>query len=535
MPIVDLERVKEQGKRFVDGFTPGQKAMTILGVVAVVFAGMTFMKWASAPDYAPLYTGLSSQDAGAVTQALDSANVKYKLTGGGGTILVARQDVYKTRADLSTKGLPNGGGDSFALLDKQGITTDQFTRNVDYQRALQGELGKTIEAIDGVTSASVTLTIPQETVFVGANQDKPTAAVLVKSNGTMDDSTVQAIVHIVASSIPNMIPDDVTVADASGKVLHAPGVDSSAASGGEIEQKQQYETAIEKKVSDMIAATLGPGHAAVTVSADLDMSKSTSHNINYTNPNATGAPPAIQSSSKNTTLTQNGGNSTQGPLGVGNVTATPVAGSGTSNYKETDNTVNNAINSSVTDATTPPGTLKRLSVSVLLDNSKTNVTPADVTNIWQPQIANAAGILASRDGANAVQVTAIPFTDDAKKAAAAATTTPASASNPMFDLIKHVLTLLMIGLVLFFAWRAIKRAEANRTPLRVPIDLRELEAPTPNMLDAAALAAAVAAPAARRPLEPPPQTLEGEISELIERQPEEVAQTLRSWLADRRG
>jgi flagellar M-ring protein FliF len=93
----------------------------------------------------------------------------------------------------------------------------------------------------------------------------------------------------------------------------------------------------------------------------------------------------------------------------------------------------------------------------------------------------------------------------------------------------------MIGLVLFFAWRAIKRAEANRVPLRVPIDLRELEAPLSGSLDTGALAAAVAAPAARRPLEPAPQTLEGEISELIERQPEEVAQTLRSWLADRRG
>src|SRR5215470_2344883 len=97
MPVVDVDRLKEQGRRFADGFTPGQKAMTILGVVAVVLAGMAFMHWASSPNYVPLYTGLSSQDAGAVTQALDSQGVKYKLTGGGGTILVAQPDVYKTR------------------------------------------------------------------------------------------------------------------------------------------------------------------------------------------------------------------------------------------------------------------------------------------------------------------------------------------------------------------------------------------------------------------------------------------------------
>ena len=106
MPIVDVDRLKEQGKRFVDGFTPGQKAMTILGVVAVVLAGMSFMKWASSTDYAPLYTGLSGPDAGTVTQKLDAAGVKYKLAGGGGTILVSKNDVYKERVALSAQGMP---------------------------------------------------------------------------------------------------------------------------------------------------------------------------------------------------------------------------------------------------------------------------------------------------------------------------------------------------------------------------------------------------------------------------------------------
>ncbi len=533
MPVVDLERIKQQGKRFVDGFTPGQKAMTILGVVAVVFAGMTFMKWASAPDYAPLYTGLSSQDAGAVTQQLDAQNVKYKITGDGGTIMVPRQVVYKTRADLSTKGLPNGGGDSFALLDKQGITTDQFTRNVDYQRALQGELGRTIEAIDGISSASVTLTIPQETVFVGSDQDQATAAVLVKSTGTISDSTVQAIVHLVASSIPNMNPDNVTVADANGKVLHAPGVDSTA--GAAVEQQHAYEAAVQQKVSDMIAKTLGPGHAAVTVSADLDMSKHETKTQTVTRPAGATTDVPVKSSTSSETFTSNGSAGPGGQLGVGGTQNPTLGGSGgPSNYSKNTTTQENALDTSSDSSVTPPGTVKRLAVSVLLDQAVVK-SPADVTNIWQPQIANAAGVLASRDGANAVTVTAIPFTDEAKKATANATATPASGSNAMFDLIKHVLTLLMIALVLFFAWRAIKRAETNRVPLRVPIDLRELEAPNTSMLDNAGVAAAVAAPATRRPLEPPPQTLEGEISELIERQPEEVAQTLRSWLADRRG
>jgi flagellar M-ring protein FliF len=174
-----------------------------------------------------------------------------------------------------------------------------------------------------------------------------------------------------------------------------------------------------------------------------------------------------------------------------------------------------------------------MSVSVLLDSAV--VTPAAVTTTWAPQISAAAGIQTARDGAQAVQVTAVTFDQKAAKAAQAQLNS-ASGSNPMFDLIKHVLTLLMIGLVLFFAWRAIKRAEANRVPLRVPLDLRELEAATAAALPAASLAGAAAAPAARRPsIEAPPPSLEGEITDLIERQPDEVAQTLRSWLADRRG
>src|ERR1700688_3412851 len=101
MPAIDLDRIKDQGKNFVDGFTPGQKAMTILGVIAVVLAGMAFSHWSSTTDYAPLYTSLSGADAGKVTQALDSAGVKWKLADGGATVLVPQAMVYKERVALS--------------------------------------------------------------------------------------------------------------------------------------------------------------------------------------------------------------------------------------------------------------------------------------------------------------------------------------------------------------------------------------------------------------------------------------------------
>jgi flagellar M-ring protein FliF len=537
MPVVDVDRLKQQGKRFVDGFTPGQKAMTILGVVAVVLAGMTFMKWAAKPDYAPLYTGLSSQDAGAVTTALDAQHVKYKIEGGGGTIMVPRNVVDKTRIDLSAKDIP-AGGDSFALLDKQGITTDEFTRNIDYQRALQGELGKAIESIDSVSAATVTLTIPQQTVFVGASEDKATAAVLVKTNGPdLSGDAVNAIVHLVASSIPNMNPDDVTVADANGTVLHAPGMNAQLGGTSQIAQTQNYDAALEKKIEDMVTRTLGPGHAAVTVAADLDMSNSTQKSTTFTEP-VTGKTVPLNRNDSSESLGGNGTGATNGPLGVPGNTTNPVAGGTTvpanttpSSYLKTTNNDNLAVNSQQTDSTIPPGTVKRLSVSVLLDSAV--VHPQDIANVWQPNILAAAGINPTRDGANALKVTTVAFDKTAQKAQQAQLSA-ATGSNPLFDLIKHFLTLLMIAVVLFFAWKAIKRAENNRVPLRVPIDLLELGAPAASALEPAFATARVAAAPARPPLDPPASTIEGEISDLIERQPDEVAQTLRSWLADRR-
>ncbi|HEV7526338.1 MAG TPA: flagellar basal-body MS-ring/collar protein FliF [Acidimicrobiia bacterium] len=530
MPVVDVDRLKEQGRRFVDGFTPGQKAMTILGVVAVVLAGMTFMKWASKPDMAPLYTGLSSQDAGAVTTALDAQHVKYTISGGGGTIMVPRKDVDKTRIGLSSKNIP-AGGDSFVLLDKQGITTDQFTRNIAYQRALQGELAKAIESIDSVATATVTLTIPQQTVFVGASEDKPTAAVLVKTTGgSMSADAVNAIVHLVASSIPNMNPDDVTVADANGSVLHAPGMDTQVGSNSQLAQQQTYNATLEKSIEDMVSKTLGPGHAAVTVAADLDTSKSTSTSNTYGEVVKGKTIPITQSGTAET-LNQAGGAAPNGNLGIPNGTPT---GTGTTTpttgYSKTSSQSTNAVNNTTVNSVIPPGTVKHLSVSVLLDSSV--VKAADIATIWQPQILAAAGIQPRRDGANALKVTTVAFDKTAQKAQQSQLAA-ATGSNPLFDLIKHILTLLMIAVVLFFAWKAIKRAENNRVPLRVPLDLLELEAPAHAQLEPAYAAARVAAAPARS-IEPPASTIEGEITDLIERQPDEVAQTLRSWLADRR-
>src|SRR3954447_21816238 len=179
MAAVDVNKLKEQGRRFADGFTVGQKTVTVLAVVGVFVAMFMFTKWAGKPDYAPLFTELDSKAAGEVTQALDSQGISYKLTDGGGTVMVPKQAIYKTRADLSTQNIPQAATDGWSIMDQGGITKDEFSKRVDYQRALQSELSKTVSAIDGVAAATVNLTIPQQSVFVDAEDDQSSAAVLV--------------------------------------------------------------------------------------------------------------------------------------------------------------------------------------------------------------------------------------------------------------------------------------------------------------------------------------------------------------------
>ncbi|MGQ0825058.1 MAG: flagellar basal-body MS-ring/collar protein FliF [Actinomycetota bacterium] len=526
-----MDRVRAYGKRFVDGFTPGQKAITALGVVAVVLASMWFMRWASATEYAPLYTDLDPAAAGDVADELDVQGVAYKLENGGRTIMVSRKDVYRMRVDLSAQGLPAGGGDSYALLDEGGITKDEFSKRVDYQRALQGELGRTIEEINGINSASVTLTIPREQVFVGAEEDKATAAVLVDTGSSqLPRETVQSIVHLVSSSIADMDPGSVTVADAAGNMLAMPGQDMGMGAGEQFEQEGAFEAQLEQKLNHLVSLSLGPGRSAVVVDADLDFDKTTTKTTEFQQPNNIEMPVRETTSNETFTGPPSGATGVLGPDG----TPIDTGDSGEIDYSKTESDTENALNSVEQEINEAPGSIEKLSVSVMLDSA---VVDAGAVQAWEASLSAAAGIDTSatsvRPG-DVIEVQRIEFDEEAQEARDAALTeaTAAQSSNQMLEMIRYAVTFLIVGLVLFMARGALKKAEANRVPLRVPLDLRELEAGELR-LDAASDTAGIAAPA-RVPIEANNLPVEDEIAGIIDQQPDEVALTLRSWLADRR-
>ena len=156
------------------GFTAGQKVVAIVGTAALLLAGFMVFKWAAAPSYAPLFSNLASSDASAVIEELDAQGVPYKLSNGGNTIMVPREQVYTTRISLSGEGLPTASDGGYSILDDQSLSTSQFQEQTSFKRAMEGELANTIEAIDSVETAVVHLAIPAKQVF--SDEQDPTTA-----------------------------------------------------------------------------------------------------------------------------------------------------------------------------------------------------------------------------------------------------------------------------------------------------------------------------------------------------------------------
>ncbi len=548
MPVIDVDRLKRNGEKFVSGFTSGQKVMSVLGVAALALGLVMFTRWSSNPSYSPLFTGLSPKDAGDITKSLDGMGVQYKLADGGATIEVPQSALYKTRADLATKGLP-ASSDSFSLFDKSSITESNFTQNIKYQRALQGELTNTILAMSGIHGATVNLAIPSDDPFAGDTKKSATAAVQVDTGGMqLSDTEVQAIVHLVSASVKNLDASGVTVADTDGHLLYSSDAASSISSSQNFARQQTVEQQVCTGVTNMIARTLGPGHAACVAQATMDFASGTTESETHR--------PVVDAKG-NQVVSANSAKAEQlnepASAGTPNVLGGTGAGTGTVNgtrtYRTSDNQNQYVVDTEKQVVTKAPDTITNLSVSVALDQGV--VKTADLP-MWNQLIGAAAGIQTTRNDRLVVRTTAMDKNIQKQTIAAfnAATSpqAPASALDIM-GIVRYLVTFLIVGLVLFLAWRSVKKAQANLGPERVELDLAALEsglgAQVPELASVGSVpsgalpAAANFATAAANAL--PSADLNGaqsqvgtEVAELIERQPEEVAQTLRSWLADRR-
>ena len=516
------------------GFTTGQKTMTAIAVVAVLVGGGLFVSWVSKPTYAPLFTSLSSTDAAAITAKLTEAKEPYQLADGGQTVLVPQADVYQMRINLSGQGLPAGGGngDGYSLLDKQSLTTSDFQQRITYQRALEGELRKTIEAIAGVQAAVVHLAIPEQDVFT-TDAAKPTASVLVKTvpGSPLTPTQVEAVVHLVSSAVPKLDAKDVTVADSEGHVLNAAGSDGgSAVSDARAQQRLTVADGTAAAVQSMLDKVVGPGHAVVRVDADLSYDQQTTDRQEYI---ADKQPPVQLNSTTSKETYSGNGTPVGGVLGPDNVATS--ANGGKSSYVKQSDTHTNALGTLTQHTVAAPGQVRRMTVAVVLDQKVAG--SADMTQISN-LVSAAAGLNTQRG--DVVTVTKMPF--DTTAAAQAQKDLEQAASdkrtNDLLNIGKTAGLILLLGVALFVFARRSRRVE------RTPLDLGELEAigdPRPALgrsqtlaLDSGASTLPALAPLPVSPEAEARAVRREEIGQLIEDQPDEVAKLLRGWLVERR-
>ena len=515
----------------VASFSAGQKVVAIIGTAALLLAGFMVFRWASAPSYTPLFSNLAAADASAIIDELDSSGTPYELSDGGATILVPQNKVYESRIALSGAGLPSSTDTGYSLLDNQSLSTSQFQEQTDFKRAMEGELSKTIEAIDGVNTAIVNLALPAKQVF-SDQQDPTTASVLVKTRPgtTMQPEQVRAIVNLVSASIDGLEPDKVTVADSTGKVLSAPG--DSLGTGADVRSQQvnEFQNQMRTSAQSMLDQVVGPGNSTVQVTANLNFDKTVTETTRYfTQPKI---PALAETTSEETYNTPGGSLGTGGVVGPDGQMASPFGTDGTSGtgeYLKKAQTSDNAIDKTVEHREAAPGGVSSLHVGVVLDSrSLDGIDSAQVESL----VATSLGINLKRG--DTVDVTTMVFDRTAEKAAAKelAAATSADKKASQMTMLRNGGLILLIAIMLLLAWlksrkRAAARAEATDYMVeQLRKDAAERATQVPLEIPTAAT---IALESSENNMS---EQIREEIAAMVERQPEDVAQLLRGWLVE---
>ena len=505
----------------------GQKVVIGLLLVGLLLGGFVFFRWITAPTQAPLFSNLASSDASAIVDELNAAGVAYELTDGGQTIMVAQDAVYDLRLSMSGKGLPAGEDTGYALLEDQGITTSEFQQQATYRRALEGELAKTLESLDGVQEATVKVALPEEEVFV-TEQSEPTASVLLAlTPGTaLSGEQIQAVTNLVSSSVQDMAPDQVTVADSTGQVLAAAGTGVTAAAGDARSQVEtEQETRLAAKAQTMLDRVLGPNRAVVSVRAEVDLAERETTSETYTYDE--GTPPISESTTTEDYV--GGGVPVGGVLGPENMPDAAAVGGGDSTYNKESTTSNNAVGKTTEVTQNAPGDIRRMTVSVVMDD-------AVAANLNQQQMRDLMTTSVGLDEARGddITVATLPFDTTAADNAAAdmEAAREAEASAQMWSMIRTGGIAAGIALVVLIVWLRSRRQvelEEDYEPLELTDDmlaeldrLRIQSTREETKVDTRALEFE----AAER------QKVRGEIANMVSERPDEVAAMLRGWLTE---
>jgi flagellar M-ring protein FliF len=543
----------------------------LIVAVAVLVAGglVAFTRWRREQDFRPLYTNLAAEDAGAVVQKLRESGTEFRLSENGTTVLAPSERVAELRLQLASAGLPKSGRAGFELFDKANFGVTDFAEHINFRRALEGELERSVMALAEVESARVHLTFPKDSVFLEAQQPaKASVLVRLKPGARLAPANVLAVCHLVASAVEGLAPEAVSVLDMNGNLLNRPraaAADGEQPSEAALDYKQQVEKDLLAKINTTLEAVAGPEKYRAGVSVDCDFSGG-----EQTEEAFDPARSVMTTSQKTEDIS--GANGASGVPGTASALPRPSSRPGSSGLGMTRRTENIAYQTSrtVRHVRLPQGVVKRISASVLLDyglswdglgpKAKRILEPPSPERLKAVRelVAGAIGLDSARG--DQLILESIPFEQtlaiEAPPAPAAAPRPPAPGTLALPPWLERIVSQKVYaaavagGVVLLAAvWFFMRRRRRQRNvgmvaalggraagEIASPADAaqKELEArlaeqqAAKQRLEAEALSALRLPPVATKKTE----VLTKHIAETVKKDPVGAAQILRTWLND---
>ncbi len=451
------------GTQFLDFITslPLSKKISIAFTLILVISGFALMFfWANQENYQVLFNNLSQQDGGAIVAKLKERNIPYRIEANGSIIMVPAEKVYELRLSLAGEGLPNGGSVGFEIFDKPDFRTTKFVQELNYRRALQGELARTINLFKEVKSSAVFLVIPKDSLFI--EEKKPASASIQLDLGSrLPPGKLAAIVHLVANAVEGLEPNHVTVVDTKGRVIFKGNTGneiSSILSSTQLDYKRNIETEIRENVQSMLEGIVGSGKAIVRVSTEVDFNKIILNQEEY-DPSAT-----VVRSKRNFEETMGTAENSARPsqtLVNQRSGVLPSSNNAQKTKTKKDIATNYEINKTIREIIKPAGTVKRLSVAAVIDgvykveklkdgSMKKLYVPrsADEMKTFEEIVKKAMGY--SEDREDTVSVRCIPFSD--AMPVDMNNVIESSQFNPLLLLAKHrktIVNIILLALAFF--------------------------------------------------------------------------------------
>jgi len=370
-----FSKALKQSAAVFNALEPRKKVFFLLTILFTVGSLSALIIWTQKTDYEILYTGLSTEDAGEIITQLRDSKVPYKIGPGGTSIMVPKNQVYETRMQMASKGFPQTGGMGYELFDQQSIGVTEFVQKINFRRALQGELCRTVNEIKAVKRSRIHLTLPEQNLYLD-EQEKPSASVVLTlyAGKKLQRDQLQGISHLVASSVENLDHNNVTIVDSHGKLLSGGEEDTlyGRYSSSQAEIQKAVERRTERKIISMLAGVVGPDKVTAKVSALMDFTQ-----IEQTEESYDPETLAVRSEQRSEEKSKNRKPAASGVPGVMSNSPdieqpeTGQARQNTQDFNKTRETINYEISRVTKKVVKPTGTIQRLTTAVLIDGTYT--------------------------------------------------------------------------------------------------------------------------------------------------------------------